>query len=320
MNSVLGPRASSILYNVIKSNKGRLEEGYVVLPSNVCPIVPVIFLKAEVAFKFIDIDPLSQCLDLSLLEKEVSKEADCKGVLFVHSYGSRQNTENIFKTLRNLNAELFLIDDRCVGVPEMGVESQNPEANLNLYSTGYAKFVEFGRGGFGYLSEDTNYEIHSSIFNEADHRLLVGQMNESIQKDKAFIYKDSAWLEQKHDLVEAEYFDRINVQLPISRKHKDLLNSIYSDQLPKELQMPMDLCQWRFNLQIDNKEQLLKAIFDGGLFASSHYTSVSRVFGGNEAPVAEATHSRMLNLFNDFRFTERDAMKVCKIINKTLNL
>ena len=319
MNSVLGPRASSILYNVLKSNKDRLEEGYVLLPANVCPIVPVTFLKAEVAFKFIDIDPLSQCLDLSLLEKEVSKEEDCKGVLFVHSYGSCQHTENIFKTLRNLNPQLFLIDDRCVGVPEIGIESQNPEANLNLYSTGYAKFVEFGKGGFGYLSEDTNYEIHSSIFNEADHDLLVGHMNESIQKDKKFIYQDSAWLEQDHHLVKAEYFDRIQAQIPVSRKHKDLLNSIYADQLPKELQMSTDLCQWRFNLQADNKEKLLKAIFDGGLFASSHYTSVSRVFGGNEAPVAEATHRRMLNLFNDYRFTEADAMKVCGIINKTLN-
>lgn len=290
-----------------------------VLPANVCPIVPVTFLKAEVAFKFIDIDPLSQCLDLDLLEQEVVKQADCKGVLFVHSYGSRQNTENIFKTLRNLNPQLFLIDDRCVGLPEMGIDSQNPEANLNLYSTGYAKFVEFGRGGFGYLSEDTNYEIYSGVFNEADHELLVMQMNESIQKGKTFIYQDNAWLEQEHDLVEAEYFDRINAQIPISRKHKDLLNSIYSDQLPKELQMSMNLCQWRFNLLVDNKEQLLKAIFDGGLFASSHYTSVSRVFGGNEAPVAEATHRRMLNLFNDYRFTEGDAMKVCEIINKTLN-
>lgn len=319
MNSVLGPRASSILYNVLKSNKDRLEGGYMVLPANVCPIVPVTFLKAEVAFKFIDIDPLSQCLDLDLLEQEVVKQTDCKGVLFVHSYGSRQNTENIFKTLRNLNPQLFLIDDRCVGLPEMWIESQNPEANLNLYSTGYAKFVEFGSGGFAYLSEDTNYQVHSEFFKEADHERLVGQMNESIQKDKAFIYQDSAWLEQEHDLVEAEYFDRINAQIPISRKHKDLLNSIYSDQLPKELQMPMDLCQWRFNLQVDNKEQVLKAIFDGGLFASSHYTSVSRVFGGNEAPVAEATHRRMLNLFNDYRFTEGDAMKVCEIINKTLS-
>ena len=319
MNSVLGPRASSILYNVLKSNKDRLEGGYMVLPANVCPIVPVTFLKAEVAFKFIDIDPLSQCLDLDLLEQEVVKQADCKGVLFVHSYGSRQNTENIFKTLRNLNPQLFLIDDRCVGLPEMGIESQNPEANLNLYSTGYAKFVEFGRGGFGYLSEDTNYQVHLELFKEADHKRLVGQMNESIQKDKAFIYQNSAWLEQEHDLVEAEYFDRINAQIPISREHKDFLNSIYSDQLPKELQMPMDLCQWRFILQVDNKEQVLKAIFDGGLFASSHYTSVSRVFGGNEAPVAEATHRRMLNLFNDYRFTEGDAMKVCEIINMTLN-
>ena len=319
MNSVLGPRASSILYNVLRSNKERLKEGYVVLPTNVCPIVPVTFLKAEVAFKFIDIDPLSQCLDLELLEQEIAKQADCRGVLFVHSYGSRQNTESLFKTLRNLNPSLFLIDDRCVGVPEMGTESQNPLANLNLFSTGYAKFVEFGRGGFGYLSEDTNYEVYSGLFNEADHEALVGQMNVSIQKDVAFIYKDSGWLEQDHDLVEAEYFDRIQAQMPKSRKHKDLLNSIYADQLPIELQMPIDLCQWRFNLQVDNKEQLLKAVFDGGLFASSHYTSVSQVFGGNEAPVAEATHRRMLNLFNDYRFSEADAIRVCDIINKTLS-
>ena len=319
MNSILGPRASSILYNVLRANKDHFAEGYMVLPANVCPIVPVTFLKAKVAFKFIDIDPLTQCLDLDLLKQDVVSEANCQGVLFVHSYGSRQETESIFETLKTLNQELFLIDDRCVGVPETGLEAQNPLANLNLYSTGYAKFVEFGRGGFGYLTNDTKYEVSPGLFTKHGRDALVGQMNESIQKDVAFIYTDSGWLEQEHDLIEAEYFDRIQAQIPKSQKHRDLLNSIYSDRLPKELQMPMDLCQWRFNLQVDNKENLLKAIFDGGLFASSHYTSVSRVFGGSEAPVAEETHRRTLNLFNDNRFTEADALKVCDIVNRTLN-
>lgn len=319
MNSILGPRASSILYNVLRANKDRFAEGYMALPANVCPIVPVTLLKTQIAFKFIDIDPLSQCLNLDFLKQDVVSQANCKGVLFVHSYGSRQDTESIFQTLKNLNQELFLIDDHCVGVPETGLEAQNPLANLNLYSTGYAKFVEFGKGGFGYLSDDTKYKVFPDLFNYKDHDQLVVQMNESIHKDVAFIYRDNGWLEQEHDLIEADYFDRIAAQIPKSQKHKDLLNSIYSDRLPKELQMPMDLCQWRFNLQVDNKEKLLKAIFEGGLFASSYYKSVSRVFGGSEAPVAKATHRRMLNLFNDYRFTEADALKVCDIINKTLN-
>jgi dTDP-4-amino-4,6-dideoxygalactose transaminase len=318
MKRVIGPRASTILYNTLVANSHKLGNGHMLLPANICPIVPVTLLKAGVQFSFIDIDATTQCMNLDLLWKELSKPS-CKGVLFVHSYGNTQATFELFKEIRCKRDELFLIDDRCIDIPLTQESSQNSLANLNLYSTGYAKFVEFGYGGFGYLSDDTSYHTINAPYSEVNHSDLIIQMNHSIQSQQPFEYYASNWLEYINNLDERSYFERIEAQIPVSRVHKDSLNAIYMQHLPKEIQMPIALCQWRFNLQVENKAELLKAIFDAGLFASSHYASVSNIFSDKYSPVAEAAHARMLNLFNDHRFTTQKAKEVCEIITIALN-
>ena len=46
-------RASTVLCNFLKSN--HFDKPFL-LPANVCPVVPLSFMKAEVEFDFIDID------------------------------------------------------------------------------------------------------------------------------------------------------------------------------------------------------------------------------------------------------------------------
>jgi hypothetical protein len=65
---------------------------------------------------------------------------------------------------------------------------------------------------------------------------------------------------------------------------------------------------------IREKERLLAAIFAAGLFASSHYSSLGGVFSEGQFDSAERLHRIVVNLFNDFRFSEEQALRVCQIV------
>jgi hypothetical protein len=75
---------------------------------------------------------------------------------------------------------------------------------------------------------------------------------------------------------------------------------------------------WRFSILVDDKDGLLKKIFqEDELFASSHYVPIDDKYvdnpsqGSNSHKVA----NRIVNLFNDFRFTKEMAIKVVQVIN-----
>ena len=53
-------RASTVLFNFLKSNYS--EKKYI-LPSNVCPVIPLVFLKAGCNIEFCDIDFETFCID-----------------------------------------------------------------------------------------------------------------------------------------------------------------------------------------------------------------------------------------------------------------
>jgi hypothetical protein len=76
--------------------------------------------------------------------------------------------------------------------------------------------------------------------------------------------------------------------------------------------------EWRFNILVDPgiKEKILNGLFENKLFAGSHYSSLSHIFGQKRSPVAEKVKSRIINLFNDRYYSGEQALKTCDIINK----
>ena len=97
--------------------------------------------------------------------------------------------------------------------------------------------------------------------------------------------------------------------------HRDRLNRIYADGLPASRQLPAGYQGWRFNLRVDDAPRRLKAIFDAGLFASSHYASMAGILAPGKAPRAERLAACVLNLFNDSHFTEEQARRACEILS-----
>jgi dTDP-4-dehydrorhamnose 3,5-epimerase-like enzyme len=74
--------------------------------------------------------------------------------------------------------------------------------------------------------------------------------------------------------------------------------------------------RWRFNIFVDEKEELLQKIFANGLFASSHYASLAGIMDNGMAPNAEILYKRVINLFNDLRVGVEQAEKLVEIISR----
>ena len=67
-------RASVILFNILVSLKKQRffsSEKYFLIPSNICPIVPAIFLKGKVNFNFLDVSLSSLCMDEDLIIERI---------------------------------------------------------------------------------------------------------------------------------------------------------------------------------------------------------------------------------------------------------
>lgn len=314
MSWVSEARASTILYNYLIG----LEAGYeFLIPANVCPIVLATFKKAGVCYRLVDISPVDYAIDEGLVEDVLKNEREKKGLLYVRTYGAVNDKAPWFKKLRTTYPGLRIIDDRCLCKPSFEDAVLEDGVDMVLFSTGYAKFVEFNEGGFACLSKAASRRYDSQImeYSEHDHEMLVKQFNQSISTKTPFEYFDSCWLNAR-PLPEGwgDYKLRIKKQVLVSAAQKSLINQIYMNEIPSDVFLGESFNDWRFSILVENKGALLRAIFDAGYFASSHYASLSGIFDNKRAPVAEKMSLRVVNLFNDFRVNPEQACSIAKIV------
>ena len=153
------------------------------------------------------------------------------------------------------------------------------QADLVLYSFCPKKQIDLGIGSVGYLSEKWDY-----------YGLLI--------KENPILTNES-WTPDK----------RIRRVL----NHKARLNGIYKESLLPRIQLKPQFQNWRFNIMVHNKKMILDKLFEEGLFASSHYRSKSLL-----CPIAISLHENVINLFNDFYYTEEQAIRTCEIVNSLI--
>lgn len=203
---------------------------------------------------------------------------DAAAVLAVHTYGIEDDFNEQFAALRAINPSIVIIDDRCLCMPEL--DEPNSTGDLVLYSMCSKKQVDLGAGGIGYVADGWNYE-----------EILVPEND---------VLTNETWTLDKKILL---------AKMDAVIKHKEKLNAIYRKNLPAAIQLPAPYQHWRFNIIVPNKEDVLNALFDAGLFASGHYNP--QADGCN---VASNLYTHVINLFNDFYYTEEQAIKTCEII------
>jgi len=310
---VTAPRASAILYHVLRS---RADRRPFLLPANICPVVPLTFLKAGVPFAFADLDPASLNLDLARAAP-LLQNGQFGGLLYAHTYGDESTPVEFFAETRRRDKDLLVIDDRCLCMPEMEPDPDNP-ADVLLYSTGYAKMVDIGSGGYAFLRPGMDYRPQALSFRQADLDAVEQAYKASLTNCQPFHYHDSDWLQAGPIPAWETYRLQIAEAVPRSRAHRREINATYAARLPAEICLPDRFQLWRFTIRVDDKFAVLKAIFDAELFASSHYASLAGVFTPGSCPQAEELAGHVINLFNDHHYTVKMAERTCDIIRRTI--
>jgi hypothetical protein len=315
MKIVQAPRASAIIYHLLSS---QLEKRPWLLPANICPIVPLTFLKAGVSFEFVDISATTLNMDLDQAANWL-KNRSYGGVLYAHTYGDPFTPSDFFSWLKDRYPELLLIDDRCLCIPDLSADAKDA-VDVQLYSTGYAKIVELNVGGYAFLKDDVSYQPHHVPFEPHSHDAIEKSYKDAISEHRKYVYQDMAWLETETAVwTWDEYRKKIELGLASSLKQREYLNQIYSMLLPNEIQFPERFQTWRFNIRVQKKDAVLNAIFSSGLFASSHYASLADIFSDGRAPQAEVLAKEVINLFNDHHFTVQQTEQICTVIRENLS-
>lgn len=310
MKAIQAPRASAILYNLLIHQK---QAKPWLLPANICPIVPITFMKAGVPFEFMDISSTSLHMDVEQAEARIKRGA-VGGLLYAHTYGEKSMPNDFFHSLKSLQPEILIVDDRCLCIPEFESDSL---ADMVLFSTGYAKIVELNFGGYAFVKDEINYQPVELKFDPNHPTELEKLYKDAIQNQFQFVYHDRDWLQTNAQLPEWDMYQRqIKSALESSLAQRRTLNEIYLSRLPKDIQLPPEYQMWRFNIRVKNKQQIMDEIFANGLFASSHYASLAGIMSDRRAPVAESLADDVINLFNDYHFTIEMAERVCEIIMK----
>jgi len=308
MKIVQAPRASTILYNLLTT---RADLRPWLLPANICPIVPITFLKAQVPFEFVDISAGSLHMDLEQAEAR-AKTRKFGGLLYAHTYGEPSTPRDFFSSVKHLAPEFVLVDDRCLCIPDFETDTL---ADLTLYSTGYAKVVELNFGGYAFAQDSLGYHPSHLPFDPQEHVKLEVSYKEALQAREAFIYRDGDWLETDTPMPAwYDYRRQIEDGLKDSLSHRAELNEIYRKLLPYEIQLPQVYQTWRFNVRVKNKARVLNAIFNAGLFASSHYASLAGIMAEGHSPQAETLANQVVNLFNNHHFDLQKVEKICEVI------
>lgn len=273
MKLVTAYRANKILFNFIKVNH---ITGKVILPANICVDVVNTLRYAGLELVFVDVQADNLCLDQSAVLQLAPSAAM---LLFVHTYGVEDEYHEFFVQVKEANPNIIIVDDKCLCFPDLNVD--DAPADLVLYSTGAKKMVELGGGGIGYVADQWEYDE------------LEVEPNE--------------YLNNKPWLLDIK---QLYIKMDAMISHKDKLNAIYRDMLPASIQLPEQYQHWRFNILTDKKDEILKALFAEGLFASNHYQSLSP-----DCAIANNLHNYVVNLFNDQYYTNQQAIRTCEIIN-----
>jgi len=307
-------RASTVLFSLLR---GRRDDRPFLLPANACPILAITLLKAGVPFELVDISRSTLCMDSdAALERVRRNRGRYGGLIYVRNYGALLDADQFFVEFKREAPDVLIVDDRCLCPPE--VLERVPEAiDVVLYSTGYAKYVDLGWGGYGIANDAVEYRTSHDSFDAGALELLTSRYKIALAAGVRFVYRDTPWLERDPPPVDWEdYVASVRAESAQSASVKRSINAIYKAQIPAELQLPEQFQNWRFNLLVENAAEALKSIAAAGLFASNHYASLSGIFSEEPAPLARNLHRHVVNLFNDRYFDSDRAEELVSVIRR----
>lgn len=253
--------------------------GKVLLPANICPEVVKTLHYAGMTTQFVDLQVETLCIHQ---EAVLTAAKDASMLLFVHTYGIEHDFYSFFDQVREQNPDIIIVDDKCLCLPDL--EVKDSAADLVLYSTGERKLVSLGGGAIGYLADQWEYD--------------------EVEVEESELLSNELWL-----LDPKQLYMRMDTVIA----HKEKLNSIYRAMLPEAMQLPDAYQHWRFNILVPNKEQVLAALAAEDIPAESPSPALDEA-----CVVASNLHTLAIQLYNDKRLTQEQAVRACEIICERL--
>lgn len=314
-------RACTILYNYLLSNSANY--GYWLLPLNSCPIVPITFLTAGTPFKLVDIESETLCMDRDLVFENIEDPA-CLGLLFIYNYGIEQSFNDFFESVKEKREDITIIEDKCLCPPSFGNNDKSPYSELCLYSTGYAKYVDIGFGGFATDNGKISYQKHSTGFDQSVEDQVVQEYKKCLRDKEVFERPKASWIDDRPFFMDKEtYISKVQAEKQKATARKELLNAVYKDNIPSTVWLKAEdqlVDVWRFNIMIPfSKKQLIQKIEAQDLFVSSHYQPIDTIFDNEvigSGKVAYSIFDSIINLFNDKYFSKAQAKQTSSIVKQ----
>ena len=309
MKVVTGNRASQILYNWLLDNN---MDTKVLIAANICETVPCTYLKAGLKIEFSDINLSTYNMDREKIVKFVKKNPNAI-VHYSHTYGKRDNDINVFFENIKSDSNCKIVDDCCLCIPQFNF-CDSSCIDLQLYSTGHVKPVDIGYGGFAYVNdkwkyENSTYKYSIDDFNHFSNDIKVCQQKLKRPNELTINYN---WLDPKIKFNNKDYFDKIKEQYQKVLIHKQNINKIYS-KIPGS--MANEFNNWRYNIMVKNQSECIDALFNENLFCSKHYVSLCNgYFSKSKTENCDYLYSHVVNLFNDFYYTDEQALKTANIL------
>ena len=137
--------------------------------------------------------------------------------MWVRGYGNNLGNKNIFQSVKDINKNIRLIDDRCLSIPSFNVEHNFQD--LTLFSTGYSKFIDYGWGGFGYMIRII-FILRIKILLKKRFKTITEYFQDCMDNDRRFRYKDNDWLGGKKKCSEIIYRTLIKSDVKRMKKLK----------------------------------------------------------------------------------------------------
>ena len=272
MKLLTANRANKILFNFLKVNN---ISGNVLLPANIGLDVVKTLQYAGLTPHFIDLQVENLCINQ---EAVLAAAKDASVLIFVHTYGIEHDFYAFFEQVKEQNPDIIIVDDKCLCLPDLDVKDS--AADLVLYSTGEQKMVSLGGGAIGYLADQWEYDE------------VAVEENDLLSNELWLL--DPKQLYMKMDAIIA---------------HKEKLNTIYRAMLPEAIQLPDAYQHWRFNILVQNKQQVLDALAAEDILAESLYPALD-----DTCMVANNLHAYVIHLRNDKQLTQEQAIRACEII------
>ena len=310
MYTVIGKRASSVLYRWLLSNH---ISGKVLIPANICESVPATYKKAGCEIVFGDIMAGTWIMEEQQIRECMNKQ-DIQLIHLNHTYGvDGTSVRDTIKFIKDAFPDIVLVEDCCLGVPLLEKPSKEL-VDVKLYSTGHTKVVNIGWGGFAYIQDKWNYEDITEMYCKQDEILFDNHVKychkENCKADWSVF--GSHWIDFQIDMDKDSYFECLKEQLKKVKKHKNKLNEVYRN-IPGS--MPEGYHNWRYQLLVENQKECMEALFQNGLFCSNHYMSLGNgYFDKYSAINCDYLYRHVINLFNDFCYTEEQAILTARIL------